>query len=112
MPMSKVRVVRPAIGGAFGGKLEAVIEPVVALLAKMTGRPVKMELNRRESIVSTRTRHAGVFYIKSGVNKDSALVAQDFQVILNTGLMPLVLNVRGALPKDEGIKNKASVLAS
>jgi CO/xanthine dehydrogenase Mo-binding subunit len=98
MPMSKVRVVRPAIGGAFGGKLEAVIEPVVALLAKMTGRPVKMELNRRESIVSTRTRHAGVFYIKSGVNKDGTLVAQDFRVILNTGAYATsALNVSGAM---------------
>jgi CO/xanthine dehydrogenase Mo-binding subunit len=98
MPMSKVRVVRPAIGGAFGGKLEAVIEPVVALLAKMTGRPVKMEFNRRESIVSTRTRHAAVVYIKSGVNKDGTLVAQDFRVVLNTGAYATsALNVSGAM---------------
>jgi len=98
MPMSKVRVIRPAIGGAFGGKLEATIEPVVALLAKLTGRPVKMELNRRETMVSTRTRHAAVVYLKSGVNKDGTLVAQDFKVILNTGAYATsALNVSGAM---------------
>lgn len=85
LPMNRVRVVRPAIGGAFGGKLEATVEPVVALLAKMTGRPVKIELNRRESIASTRTRHAAVVYLKTGVMKDGTITAQDMKVITNTG---------------------------
>ena len=98
LPMSKVRVVRPAIGGAFGGKLEATIEPVVALLAKMTGRPVKMELNRRESIVSTRTRHAAAVYLKTGVMKDGTIIAQDMKVIANTGAYASsALNVIGAM---------------
>lgn len=85
LPLSKVRVIRPTIGGAFGGKLEATVEPVVALLAKMTGRPVKLEFNRQEAIVSTRTRHGAVMYFKTGVKKDGTIVAQDVQVLINTG---------------------------
>lgn len=85
LPMSKVRVISPAIGGAFGGKLEATIEPVAALLARMTRRPVKLELNRRETMVSTRTRHAAVVYLKTGIMNDGTIVAQDMKVITNTG---------------------------
>jgi CO/xanthine dehydrogenase Mo-binding subunit len=80
-----VRVIRPAIGGAFGGKLEATIEPVAAQLAILTGQPVKIELNRREVIASTRTRHGAVVYMKTGVRKDGTITAQDFRVLTNTG---------------------------
>lgn len=98
MPLSKVRVIRPSIGGAFGGKLDAIIEPVVALLAKKTGKPVKLELNRRESIMSTRTRHGAVIYIKTGVKRDGTITAQDFKVITNTGAYcTAALNVIGAM---------------
>ena len=98
IPMNKVRVISPAIGGSFGGKLEATIEPVVALLAKLTGSPVKIELNRRETMVSTRTRHAAVVYLKTGVMKDGTIAAQDMKVITNTGAYATsALNVIGAM---------------
>jgi CO/xanthine dehydrogenase Mo-binding subunit len=98
LPMSKVRVISPAIGGAFGGKLEATIEPVVALLSKMTGRPVKLELNRRETMISTRTRHAAVVYLRTGVMNDGTIVAQDIKAIINTGAYATsALNVTGAM---------------
>jgi CO/xanthine dehydrogenase Mo-binding subunit len=96
--MNKVRVISPAIGGAFGGKLEATIEPVVAQLARMTGRPVKLELTRRETMVSTRTRHAAVIYLKTGVMKDGKIVAQDIRVITNTGAYATsAINVMAAM---------------
>jgi CO/xanthine dehydrogenase Mo-binding subunit len=85
MPFSKIRVIKTPIGGAFGGKGEMVLEPVVALLAKVTGRPVKLELSRAETIVSTRTRHGAVIYLKTGVKKDGRILAQDVKVIVNTG---------------------------
>lgn len=98
LPMNKVRVISPAIGGAFGGKLEATIEPVVALLARMTGKPVKLELNRRETMVSTRTRHAAVVYLKTGVINDGTIVAQDINVITNTGAYATsAINVMAAM---------------
>ncbi len=98
MPLNKVRVIRPAIGGAFGGKLEAVLEPVVAQLSIMTGRPVKIELTRAEAITSTRTRHGAVIYLKTGVMKDGTITAQDFKVITNTGAYASsAINVVGAM---------------
>lgn len=109
LPMSKVRVIRPAIGGAFGGKLEATVEPVVAQLAIMTGRPVKLEMTRREVIPSTRTRHAAVVELKTGVNKDGTIVAEDMKVITNTGAYAgSAFNVAGAMSSKvfKGYKTK------
>jgi len=98
LPYNKVRVVRPAIGGAFGGKLETVIEPVVAQLSIMTGRPVKMELTREETIISTRTRHGAVIYLTTGIMKDGTITAQDFKVLTNTGAYASsAINVVGAM---------------
>ncbi len=101
MPFNKIRVIKPAIGGAFGGKLEMSIEPVAALLAKMTGKPVRLELHRRESIVSTRTRHAAVIYMKTAVKKSGRITAQDIRVIANAGAYPTgSLHVVGTMSHD------------
>lgn len=98
MPLHKIRVIRPAIGGAFGGKLEIVIEPVAAILSKMTKRPVKISLDRTETMVGTRTRHGGVVYMKTGVKKDGRIIAQDIKIYTNTGAYASsALNVMGAL---------------
>lgn len=98
MPMSKIRVVTPAIGGAFGGKLEMTLEPVAALLSMKAGRPVKLVYSRQACIDSTRTRHASVVYLKTGVKNDGTIVAQDIRIITNTGAYASsALNVLGAL---------------
>lgn len=98
MPLHKVRVIRPAIGGAFGGKLEITIEPVVAILSKMTKRPVKLVLSREETMISTRTRHGAVVYIRTGVKKDGRILSQDIKMYTNTGAYASsALNVMGAL---------------
>lgn len=98
LPFNKIRMVSPAIGGAFGGKLEVTVEPVAAVLSKMTGRPVKVEYNRKECILSTRVRHASVSYIKTGFMKDGTLKAVDFKVYTNTGAYASsALNVSGAM---------------
>lgn len=95
---NKIRMVAPAIGGAFGGKLEVTVEPVAAVLSQMTGKPVKVEYNRKESILSTRVRHASVSYIKTGFMKDGTLKAVDFKVYTNTGAYASsALNVSGAM---------------
>lgn len=85
LPLHQVRVIKPPTGGAFGGKLEMTIEPVAAALSQMCQRPVKIELSRRESMISTRTRHAAVVRIKTGVQKDGTILAQEIKVITNTG---------------------------
>lgn len=85
LPISKVRIIRPAIGGGFGGKWDPVIEPLVGVLAKTVGCPVKLEMTYRETMISGRTRHAAVLYLKTGVKRDGTIVAQDIRIISNTG---------------------------
>jgi CO/xanthine dehydrogenase Mo-binding subunit len=98
MPLHKIRVVRPAIGGSFGGKLEMTIEPVAAVLSIMTKRPVKLVLNRKESIIATRTRHGAYIKIKTGVKNDGEILAQNIEIYTNTGAYASsALNVMGAL---------------
>ena len=98
LPMSRVRVHSPAIGGAFGGKLEMTLEPVAALLAMRTGRPVKLEYTREQSINATRTRHGSVVYLRTGVKTDGTIVAQEIRILTNTGAYAgSCMNVLGAL---------------
>lgn len=85
LKMSRVRVVASAIGGGFGGKIDMILEQVVALLAIKTGRPVRLVFTRREDIPSSHTRHQMILYIKTGVKKDGTVVAQDFNVVINAG---------------------------
>ena len=100
-PMSKIRILSPSIGGAFGGKLELTHEPVAAQLALMTGHPVKLALTRRESMLSTYTRHSSAIYIRSGVSSDGVLLAQEVKIINNTGAYATsALNVTGTMGHD------------
>lgn len=71
--MSKIRVISPVMGGGFGGKIDLVTEPVTALLAIKTGRPVKMVYNRTEEFCCTRTRHAAKVDLTMAVKKDGTI---------------------------------------
>ncbi|MBW1787394.1 MAG: molybdopterin-dependent oxidoreductase, partial [Deltaproteobacteria bacterium] len=57
VPQNQVRIESPLVGGGFGGKIFMTIEPLLALLAKTTGRPVRMALTREDSILSSTKRH-------------------------------------------------------
>lgn len=85
MPMNKVRVLSPAMGGGFGGKIDLVTEPVSALLSMKAGRPVKIVYRRSEDIQSGTTRHAEIIYLKTGVKKDGKITACDYKVYLSAG---------------------------
>lgn len=98
LPYNKIRLVSPAIGGGFGGKLEMALEPIVAVLSKMTRRPVRLEYNRKETMLGTRVRHASVAYVKTGVMKDGTIRAMDIRMFTNTGAYASsALNVSGAM---------------
>lgn len=98
LSFNKIRLVSPAIGGAFGGKLETTLEPIVALLSKQTRRPVKLVYTREESILSTRVRHGSVSYLKTGFMKDGTINAMEFQIYADTGAYASsALNVTGAM---------------
>ena len=85
LPQSRIRVIKTVCGGAFGGKLEIMHEPVVAVLSMRTFRPVKLRLDRRETFSSSRSRHEGILTITSGVRKDGKLIGQHLRSSLNTG---------------------------
>ena len=85
LPHSRVRVIKGLVGGAFGGKLEVMHEPVVALLAMRTFRPVKLRLDRREVFLATRSRHPGVLTVRTGVGNDGKMRGQAVRSVLNTG---------------------------
>jgi CO/xanthine dehydrogenase Mo-binding subunit len=84
MPLSRVRVVVPYVGGGYGGKLYVKAEPISAALAWMTRRPVRLQLSVNESF-KTVTRHPARVTIKTGVTKDGKLIARDCQVYMDTG---------------------------
>ncbi|MGI6230131.1 MAG: xanthine dehydrogenase family protein molybdopterin-binding subunit [Tractidigestivibacter sp.] len=85
LPESRVRVLNPAMGGGFGGKIDLVCEPVASLLSMKCGRPVKLVLTRAEDIVSGPTRHAEVIYSRMGFMRDGTMVACDYKVYLSCG---------------------------
>lgn len=85
MPMNKIKIIRPTIGGAFGGKLEVILEPVAVVLAMKTGRPVKLEMNRRDVISASRCRHGSDITLTSGVDKYGKVFAEDAKMIIDTG---------------------------
>ena len=76
MPLSKVRVVAPDLGGGFGGKQWPNIQPVVAFLALRTGRPVKLVMTLEETFQAVRRTSAKV-RIRTGFRADGTLVFED-----------------------------------
>ncbi len=85
LPVKRIRVIKPRIGGGFGAKQEMLIEDIVGHLTIATGKPVKLELSRAEEFMSSRSRHPQTITYKTGVNNDGMLVAQKMTVVGNTG---------------------------
>ena len=85
LPVRRIRVIKPRIGGGFGAKQEMLIEDIVGHLVIATGRPVRLELTRAEEFTSSRTRHPQTITYKTGVDKNGMLVSQSMTVVGNTG---------------------------
>jgi len=86
MPPARVRVIACHNGGGFGGKSDPFNhEIVVAKLALLTGRPVKISLTREEVFYCHRGRHPVLMRVKSGVKKDGAITALHFETFLDGG---------------------------
>jgi CO/xanthine dehydrogenase Mo-binding subunit len=84
VPVSKVRVIVPYLGGGYGGKVYPKVEPITVALAQKAGRPVRVVLSREE-VFYTITKHAAVIRMKTGVKKDGTLVARECEIHLDTG---------------------------
>lgn len=85
VPMSRIRIIATVVGGNFGGKNEITTEPVVALLARKTGRPVKCTFTRPEEFTSSTTRHPIIMDYKTGVTKEGRILARKIRLVLEGG---------------------------
>lgn len=86
IPESKVRLIKPCVGGGFGGKGEMfALDVCAAFMSRMTGRPVKIIYTREESLVCTRRRHGMTITLKTGMKKDGTIVACQGKLIAETG---------------------------
>ncbi|HXX72310.1 MAG TPA: molybdopterin cofactor-binding domain-containing protein, partial [Candidatus Acidoferrales bacterium] len=81
----RIRVVQPYVGGAYGGKEELYDEPILALLATRTGKPVKLQYTREETFIATRTRHPCTIEMKIGARRDGTLTTIDATCFGSTG---------------------------
>jgi putative selenate reductase molybdopterin-binding subunit len=85
IPVRRIRVIKPRIGGGFGGKQEILTEDVCAALTLATRRPVRLEYARAEELTAARTRHPQIIRLKTGVTNDGRLTAIDMNVLENAG---------------------------
>jgi 4-hydroxybenzoyl-CoA reductase subunit alpha len=86
IPLGKVRVIRPAVGGGFGGKAETTpLELCSALLSRATGRPVKMVYSREEMFRHGRGRHKQHMKFKLGVDMEGRIKAFTSEIQLDGG---------------------------
>ena len=85
LPVKRIRVIKPRIGGGFGGKQEILIEDVAAHLTIATRRPVIYETSREEEFIAARSRHPMRVHMKTGVLKDGTLTANAMHVLSDTG---------------------------
>jgi len=79
IPESKVRVIKPKVGGGFGQKIDMFAKDFCAAwFAMRLGRPVKFVYDREEVFISTRQRHPMYITVKTGMKKDGTILAQKF----------------------------------
>lgn len=85
LPIKRIRVIKPRIGGGFGGKQEVLIEDVAAHLTIATGKPVIYEMTREEEFTASRTRHPMRIKLKTGVKEDGTITANEMYCLSDTG---------------------------
>jgi CO/xanthine dehydrogenase Mo-binding subunit len=84
--VNQIRVLTPYIGGDFGDKGRVERQHVIcALLAKKTGRPVKLEFTREENFLATHHRYPTTWYLKYGTKKDGTLTAMRVRLYADLG---------------------------
>jgi putative selenate reductase molybdopterin-binding subunit len=84
LPVKRIRVIKPRIGGGFGNKQEMILEDLCAHLTIATGRPVRMEYTRVQEFTSSRSRHPQIMRYKIGVTDDMDVVATELYLIGDT----------------------------
>jgi len=85
LPVKRIRVIKPRIGGGFGGKQEVLMEDVAAHLTIATKRPVLYEYTREEEFIASRSRHPMRVRMKTGVKRDGTITANEMYALSDTG---------------------------
>jgi putative selenate reductase molybdopterin-binding subunit len=85
LPPKRIRVIKPRIGGGFGGKQEVLVEDVAAHLTIATGRPVRFEFTREEEFTASRSRHPMRIHMRTGVRRDGTITANEMTILSDTG---------------------------
>lgn len=85
LPVRRIRVIKPRIGGGFGNKQEVLMEDVAAHLTIATGRPVLYEMTREEEFIASRSRHPMRVRMKTGVKLDGTMTANEMYALSDTG---------------------------
>jgi CO/xanthine dehydrogenase Mo-binding subunit len=85
LPKEKIRIIQPAIGGAFGKKEDISVHIHLAIAAIATKRPVKLTYTREESMIAQSKRHPFIIRVRTGATKEGYLTAWQVEVIGDTG---------------------------
>ncbi len=81
-----IRVIQPPTGGSFGSKLDVYpFEPVAAILARKTGRPVKITFDREEEFVNSPMRQPAAMHLRTGCTRDGVLTFRTADVLMDNG---------------------------
>jgi CO/xanthine dehydrogenase Mo-binding subunit len=84
LPLARVRVSAPYVGGGYGTKSYTKIEGACAMAAHITGRPVKLVLSVEEAMLTTRSDSSHV-KSRTAFDKDGMILAREFEIVLNSG---------------------------
>ncbi len=97
---SKVRVICTKVGGGFGGKIQARLEPYAVALSLKTGKPVKIVMTRSEEFTAAAGSTPPIVTVKTGVMRDGTLIARDVRYLWDTGAY-----AEGLAPCNRAIKD-------
>ena len=88
IPISRVKVIPMEIGGGFGGKTLVYLEPVVSMLSKKTGQPVKVSMSRTEVFEGTGPTSGSYMKVRIGATREGKITAADGTLIYEAGAFP------------------------
>ena len=96
LPENRIKVIPMECGGGFGGKIRALCEPITAILARATGRPVRYVMTRREELEAGNPAPQVIIRLKTGVKRDGTLMALEAESVIESGAFSgAVLTVSG-----------------
>lgn len=82
---SQIRVISTPIGGGFGGKLDATLEPFACILARKSGRPVRLINTRQEELQTAGPREGATLHLRTAMASDGTILAQEALVLCDNG---------------------------